>query len=86
MLMRKVECEVKGQPPRVLICHTFSDADQLMYSTVTFATWKDNAVSMSHTVMEETRDRTNIMGTHLNMLEHLDKFPEKDKNNTYIRH
>lgn len=56
MLMRKMEwevrCQVKGQPPRVLIGPTFSDADQLMYSTVTLATWKDNAVLMSRSVME----------------------------------
>lgn len=51
----EVQCGVKGQPPRALICPTFSDADQLMYSTVTLATWKDNAVSMSHTVMEGTK-------------------------------
>lgn len=38
---------VRGQTPRALICPTFSDADQLMNSTVTLATWKDNAVSMS---------------------------------------
>lgn len=39
--------------PRALIWPpTFSDADQLMNSTVTLATWKDNAVSMSHVVME----------------------------------
>lgn len=57
---------VKCQPPRALICPTFSDADQLMYSTVTLATWKDNAVSMSHAAMEGTRDK-NITVAHLNM-------------------
>lgn len=68
-----------------LICPTFSDADQLMYSTVTLSTWKHNAVSMSHTVMAGTRDRTDIMEAHSNMLEHLHGFPEKDRNNTDIR-
>lgn len=46
---------VPGRPPGALICPTFSDADQLMYSAVSFATWKDNAVYMSHTAMEETK-------------------------------
>ncbi len=58
MLMRKVErggvqWGVKGH---TLICPTFSDAYQLMHSTVTLATWKDNAVSMSHTLMEGAQD------------------------------
>lgn len=53
-----------------------------MYSTITLATWKDNAVSMSHTVMEGATDKTDIMETHLNMLDRLDKVAEKDENNT----
>lgn len=75
-----------GEEGGALICPTFSDADQLMYSTVTLPTWKDNAVSMSHSMMEGAKDKTKIMDTHSNMLEHLDKFTEKDKNNTDTRH
>lgn len=54
--------------PRALIWPpTFSDADQLMNSTVTLATWKDNAVSMSHVVMEGNArgEETNAMETRL---------------------
>ncbi|CAB1453469.1 unnamed protein product [Pleuronectes platessa] len=50
---------VKVQPRRALIRPTFSDADQLMHSTVTLATWKDNAVSMSRAVVEGTTHNTN---------------------------
>lgn len=56
---------VGGQTLRALTCPTFSDADQLMYSTVTLATWKDNAVSMSHAVMEGTRDKTETAWKHI---------------------
>lgn len=59
--------KVNPSPSALIWPPTFSDADQLMNSTVTLATWKDNAVSMSHVVMEGNArgEETNAVETRL---------------------